>query len=313
MIAKCSIDTSKHDEYIFSIVNLVVLCLSSIISIIGTVYVCLLLKRYKKMRLSINILFLNLFISDTLNVSIPGTLRMYGALCNNFNFIDCQAIISLTKIFGYISILTLIWISLDRYFKLFYFFKYQEFYTLKKLVVLLVCTWLFSIIFCISADTNWKFVKYGSGIEFYSLCRFSDVLTPIYGTVNEIIAILFPILLIFIIYSLIFIKIRNKNRLSSIRGRKFEEGANLLHPKTADSALFLSSISVCLIYIICIMPICIIDITENHYRLKNDLINFYVPQTLVKIFVLMATIYPAVEVILFLIINRKFWESFSTD
>ncbi|KII66196.1 putative G-protein coupled receptor 101 [Thelohanellus kitauei] len=314
IIQHCYYDRNDFDSYVFSIVSFVFLGITAIISLLGTIYLIYLIKKYKKMRLSTNYLFLNLFISDTLNVLIPATLRFSGAFCYNYHFVDCQMIVSLNKIFGYVSILTLFYICMDRYIKLLYYFHYQRYYTVTRLKILLAITWIFSFIIGFTADINWGKLIYGPNDQLYSLCRYNDVLSPLYGTINEIVAIILPMFIIFIIYIVLYVKLQKKakRRRLALYGTG-QPSTDVSLNKSVDSMLLLSSVSVCIIYIICVVPICIIDIIVNSDSMINVVNEVYIPLHLVRVLVSMATIYPAIEISFFLIINRKYWQKFSTN
>ncbi|KAF1741674.1 hypothetical protein MXB_5334 [Myxobolus squamalis] len=313
MMKDCLFYLNDFDNYTFTIICFVILATTLIISIIGTVYLITLLIKYKKMRLSTNILCCNLFISDTLNLIIPATLRFYGSFCHNYSFENCQIVVSFIKILGYVSILSLFWICLDRYLKVFAYFTYRSYYSEKNLFILLILTWSISILYGGLVDTNWNKVIYKTDTKTYSLCRFRDVLPPIYGIINEIVTLIVPIMVIFGLYSHLYIGI---NKFSKIRQTSFRKSQKVTNSKnntanTVDSTMLISSISVCLIYIICVLPIVTIDLIEESASIFHMDSKIHIPIQLIRICVAMATLYPSLEITLYLYLNRKFWQNFS--
>ncbi|KAF0991887.1 hypothetical protein HZS_4667 [Henneguya salminicola] len=245
----------------------------------GTLYLIILLYQHKKMRLSTNILCCNLFISDTCGVAIPATLRFYGAFCHNYTFKDCQVVISLTKIFGYISILSLLWICIDRYIKIVAYFTYKKYYSIKNILLLLTITWLISLIYGTFADMNWSKLLNKNNRDKYSLCRYVDVLPPIYGIVNESLTIILPIFVIMALYILLYFRIKKLSKFKNLTVFQSPQSSGI-QKKTKtniDSILLFTSIAVCFIYIICVLPITIIDIIDDFiiiYDMQNQI---YIP------------------------------------
>ncbi|XP_046376099.1 QRFP-like peptide receptor [Haliotis rufescens] len=138
-------DLYRHNEP-FTIVLIIFFSLTFVLGILGNTFVILVVAKHRSMRTLTNVFFLNLTIGDLLVVCvcIPITLGNYVYRDWVYGEVFCKVTTFLQGTAVGVSVLSMLFISINRYFAIHIPLRAKMLFTQGKVVMMLVSVWVVS-------------------------------------------------------------------------------------------------------------------------------------------------------------------------
>lgn len=281
----------------------------TIISAITILFITTLLTYiiYNKSKLQTcsNYIILMLFWSDTTSAFVISLVRLKFQLCKEFTYSNCLGVICLTRVFSYISIGCLLFITFERFLKLLHRRIYHRF--INKVYVLrgLLCHLILSFIMGIIIDTDWIGYSKSNLNEPIIYCTYETVLNPTYGFINTLFVQIVTIIIIVILYITLIIFVRNQTMSNNLNEQTHHNHKNIKRIN-AEFKIAISAMAIVGCYCFFVFPIISIDLIKfgNKINNKKSKLN---PNFLLYA-ICCGILYPGVEGIVFILTSKQFWK-----
>ena len=196
--------------------------LVTIIGICGNVTVLLIIGNDKQLRSqAINWFLFSLAISDIIVCSSIVPFRAHESFHNQISCIsirECYVLVYTDHIATVSSIISLVYISINRYIAVSRPTKFSSCISRKKTVIMIFCCWCFAVILSILPTINWKTGK--SSITYYdNHCFISNVAST--RIIFLTLVVLMPLIIMGILYLSILCIIKQRGRKCQDKSRKY--------------------------------------------------------------------------------------------
>lgn len=294
------------------IVSIIILLILMVISI----YSSYLIIKYEKFQTATNFLFLNLFLSDLVNGFLSSPIRTYFNFFGGYTYLNCYFVICITRMCMYVSIFTLIAISLERYFKIIYFRAYLKYSIYITSVWFYVGLWLVAGILAFIMDVKWELFNLIGITASVPFCFFSTIVRIYQGVM---VALFFQIgcisVLAYVQISLM-VKLKRKLKASEMEQNMRNQVTYVGYLENrhkrflVERRIVITALLVCFSYIIFVCPIVFMDLISMVDTLLNRTQTIIIPDHWIKTGIFLAILYPGVESLLFLCLNKPFRSAF---
>lgn len=195
-----------------SIIRSSVLLIFLTAAFIGNIVLALVLQR-KPQLLQVNNRFIfNLLITDLLQVSLvaPWVVAMSVPLFWPLNSHFCTALVSLTHLFAFASVNTIVVVSVDRYLSIIHPLSYPAKMTPRRGYMLLYGTWILAILQSTPPLYGWGQAAFD---ERNALCSMIWGASPSYTILSVVSFIIIPLAIMIACYSVVFGAARRQHAL----------------------------------------------------------------------------------------------------
>lgn len=237
--------------------------LNLLVSLLGNVTLCIVVKRNKKLRKTMDFLIVNNAVSD-LAIPLLATPKLLIEIANRspkweidgmLGDICCKVIIFLTDICPMVSIITLVYLTVSRFCAVVYPFHAAR--APKKLrVYYVVSSWIISLGFC---SPYLYYVELRSD----GLCvmSWSEDAHKIFSTILVFLFIIIPIFVTTIMYSSILYHIRRRTNRMHVRTKKMKKKNDRL-----NRSMTLLSFCIVIAFLLCWGPYFSLAIIVIHFK-----------------------------------------------
>ncbi|KAF6090518.1 G protein-coupled receptor 101 [Phyllostomus discolor] len=181
-------------------------------SFIGNVVLALALQRKPQLLQVTNRFIFNLLITDLLQVSLVApwvvatSVPFFWPLNSHF----CTALVSLTHLFAFASVNTIVVVSVDRYLSIFHPLSYPAKMTPRRGYILLYGTWIVAILQSTPPLYGWGQAAFD---ERNALCSMIWGASPSYTILSVVSFIIIPLVVMIACYSVVFGAARRQHAL----------------------------------------------------------------------------------------------------
>uniref|UniRef100_A0A8C4QIW9 Adenosine receptor B1a n=1 Tax=Eptatretus burgeri TaxID=7764 RepID=A0A8C4QIW9_EPTBU len=214
----------------------------------GNGLVCVAVLRTRQLRTVTNFFLVSLAVADVFVglVAIPCAIMTDQGIPRN-KFLLCLVMLSSIITFTQSSIFSLLAVAIERYVAIFNPFRYQAIMTPHNAIIIIVITWLISLLIGLVPALGWN-----KGPPEGGLCLFVPIIDMSYMVYfNFFGCVLFPLLIMFVIYGRIFAQVRWQLRRMSSKQR--------LKAVTKDVKTAISLFLVLFLFTVCWVPLHIIN------------------------------------------------------
>ncbi|CAK6450194.1 unnamed protein product [Pipistrellus nathusii] len=194
------------------IIRSIVLLIILIASFIGNIVLALVLQRKPQLVQVTNRFIFNLVITDLLQVSLVApwvvaiSMPPFWPLNNHF----CTALVSLTHLFAFASVNTVIVVSVDRYLCIIHPLSYPSKMTQRRGYMLLYGTWILAVLQSTPPLYGWGQAAFD---EHNALCSMVWGSSPSYTILSVVFFIIIPLAVMIACYSVVFGAARRQHAL----------------------------------------------------------------------------------------------------
>ena len=185
-----------------------------------------------------DLIFLSICMPFVIAAILVQGFPIGGAACNVIGFMSVVVL--------HASMISIVNIAINRYINIVHFTYYSRIYTRKNGAAILACVWLYSIILAIPSQTSVGRIYFMSSAD---MCMYDWRFNETYTAAIMIFGFLLPIVIAFICYLWIFLRVMNSRR--KIRTRAASEK----HFKREDLRLAINIFVVFLAFLVCWGPI----------------------------------------------------------
>lgn len=266
-----------------------------------------------------NILTLHLFFSRVGYSLISQTLRVHSNYCKSYNYLDCYLTISSIKLFIYEGSMCIILISIERYIKITRVRFYNQYFTRRNIIMVLLATWTISIGFPFFFETKWLYISNASSAILLHYCKFSTVSSKIFPLFPIFFILLLPPILMGILYVLLYKFIQHRlmvnvasNATINSLPKKGMKGYPSPDLKTQQNFNFqvktaFHAMTMCSIYVIFLYPVFVVTFIDTFLHSFRKEFRFKLPFKIFFVTYSLQTIYPMIESFLYLYLNTNLW------
>ncbi|KAF0991505.1 hypothetical protein HZS_4149 [Henneguya salminicola] len=258
--------------------------------------------------------------NDCLSGIIASPMRIYFDYINGYTLTNCYFIICFTRSCGYISVFSILMISFERYIKILHsqiYIKYIKMHTLKCILIFL---WIISFLLSFAIDVKFEKLNNSDWRDRINYCFYDTIIRKQQGIAAAIsvqIGIIFVVILIHIIlFSQVkkhFLKLENKEKKRHTSGEhgvdNYERKAQRLRMEIKIAVM---TIIIAVSYALFVIPIVVIDIIRLVDLTIDGKHTVYMPESVIKVAITLVVLYPTVESVLFLYLNKPVWERVRT-
>lgn len=172
-------------------------------SLVGNIVLALVLQRKPQMLQVTNRFIFNLLVTDLLQVSLVApwvmvaSMPLFWPLNSHF----CTALISLTHLFAFASVNTIVVVSVDRYLSIIHPLSYSSKMTPRRGYMLLYGTWIVAILQSTPPLYGWGQAAFD---ERNALCSMIWGASPSYTILSVVSFIIIPLVVMIACYSVVF-------------------------------------------------------------------------------------------------------------
>ncbi|XP_072016257.1 histamine H3 receptor-like [Amphiura filiformis] len=185
----------------------IVLSVIVIITIVGNIFVMIAFARDSKIRNTVSNLFiLNLSIADcivglsVLPINTSWVLLGYWPYGKFFSR------------FGFMSVLMITLISLDRFWLVTKKLRYRDFQTRRQVKIMIACCWIFSFSFYAVATFAWEPIVGESVIDYSDDCEIESIYNAPFNIALMFMEFIIPLIIISILNSVVYINIKRRSK-----------------------------------------------------------------------------------------------------
>ncbi|XP_062038898.1 probable G-protein coupled receptor 101 [Lepus europaeus] len=181
-------------------------------SFVGNVVLALVLQRKPQLLQVTNRFIFNLLVTDLLQISLVApwvvatSVPLFWPLNNHF----CTALVSLTHLFAFASVNTIVVVSVDRYLSIIHPLSYPSKMTQRRGYMLLYGTWIVAILQSTPPLYGWGQAAFD---ERNALCSMIWGASPSYTIVSVVSFIIVPLIVMIACYSVVFGAARRQQAL----------------------------------------------------------------------------------------------------
>lgn len=299
--------------FIFAIISIFLLLAIVVFSLF-------LIIKHENFRTINNYLFLNLFLSDFLSSAIGGPIRLYFDWQNTYTLTSCYFAIGFIRAFGYISLSTLVFISVERYLKILDVHKYVKYINMRKIRIAIVIQWILAFILSFVIDVEWEKYQYADWRAPIPFCFYDTILRNIHGIILSLVVSIGVIIIVIIVHVVLFIRVKDHFKLleAEENERQANNVAGIHHFEKKSARLkvevkiAIMTIAIVLAYSLFVFPIIFVDLIRMFDQLVDLENTIHTPEKVIQISIALASMYPTAESILFLILNKPVWTHLKT-
>lgn len=195
-----------------SIIRSSVLLIFLTASFIGNIVLALVLQRKPQLLQVTNRFIFNLLVTDLLQVSLvaPWVVAISVPLFWPLNSHFCTALVSLTHLFAFASVNTIVVVSVDRYLSIIHPLSYPAKMTPRRGYILLYGTWILAILQSTPPLYGWGQAAFD---ERNALCSMIWGASPSYTILSVVSFIIIPLAVMVACYSVVFGAARHQHAL----------------------------------------------------------------------------------------------------
>lgn len=208
------------------IIRSVVLFIFLIVSLIGNLVLAYVLQRKPEMMQMTNHFIFNLLVTDLLQVLLVApwvvatSLPSFWPLNNHF----CTALVSLTHLFAFASVNTIIVVSIDRYVTIIHPLSYSNKMTTFRGYMLLYGTWIVAVIQSAPPLYGWGHADFDIR---NAVCFMFWGSSPSYTFVSVMSFLVIPLAVMIACYSVVYSAARRQQALMNLKSRRLEDRAQV--------------------------------------------------------------------------------------
>ncbi|XP_019523326.1 PREDICTED: probable G-protein coupled receptor 101 [Hipposideros armiger] len=191
-------------------------------SFVGNIVLALVLQRKPQMLQVTNRFIFNLLVTDLLQVSLvaPWVVATSVPLFWPLNSHFCTALVSLTHLFAFASVNTIIVVSVDRYLSIIHPLSYPSKMTPRRGYMLLYGTWIVAILQSTPPLYGWGQAAFDRR---NALCSMIWGASPSYTVLSVVSFIIIPLVVMIACYSVVFSAARRQHALLyNVKGHSLE-------------------------------------------------------------------------------------------
>ncbi|XP_012881421.1 PREDICTED: probable G-protein coupled receptor 101 [Dipodomys ordii] len=194
------------------IIRASVLLIFLAVSFVGNIVLALVLQRKPQLLQVTNRFIFNLLVTDLLQISLvaPWVVATSMPLFWPLNSHFCTALVSLTHLFAFASVNTIVVVSIDRYLSIIHPLSYPSKMTQRRGYVLLYGTWIVAILQSTPPLYGWGQVTFD---ERNALCSMIWGSSPSYTIVSVVSFLVVPLIVMIACYSVVFGAARRQHAL----------------------------------------------------------------------------------------------------
>ncbi|XP_073919560.1 probable G-protein coupled receptor 101 [Castor canadensis] len=194
------------------IIRSVVLLIFLTISFVGNIVLALVLQRKPQLLQVTNRFIFNLLVTDLLQISLvaPWVVATSMPLFWPLNSHFCTALVSLTHLFAFASVNTIVVVSIDRYLSIIHPLSYPSKMTHRRGYMLLYGTWIVAILQSTPPLYGWGQAAFD---ERNALCSMIWGASPSYTILSVVSFIVIPLVVMIACYSVVFGAARRQHAL----------------------------------------------------------------------------------------------------
>ncbi|XP_004587856.1 probable G-protein coupled receptor 101 [Ochotona princeps] len=182
------------------------------VSFVGNVVLAIVLQRKPQLMQVTNRFIFNLLVTDLLQISLVApwvvatSVPFFWPLNSHF----CTALVSLTHLFAFASVNTIVVVSVDRYLSIIHPLSYPSKMTQRRGVLLLYGTWILAILQSTPPLYGWGQAVFD---ERNALCSMIWGASPSYTIISVVFFIILPLTVMIACYSVVFGAARRQHAL----------------------------------------------------------------------------------------------------
>ncbi|KAM4818696.1 putative G-protein coupled receptor 101 [Thomomys bottae] len=182
------------------------------VSFVGNIVLGLVLQRKPQLLQVTNRFIFNLLITDLLQISLvaPWVVATSMPLFWPLNSHFCTALVSLTHLFAFASVNTIVVVSIDRYLSIIHPLSYPSKMTHRRGYLLLYGTWILAVLQSTPPLYGWGQVTFD---EHNALCSMIWGSSPSYTIVSVLSFLVVPLIVMIACYSVVFGAARRQHAL----------------------------------------------------------------------------------------------------
>ncbi|XP_049622901.1 probable G-protein coupled receptor 101 [Suncus etruscus] len=208
------------------IIRSVVLFIFLIVSLIGNLVLAYVLQRKPEMMQMTNHFIFNLLVTDLLQVLLVApwvvatSLPSFWPLNSHF----CTALVSLTHLFAFASVNTIIVVSIDRYVTIIHPLSYSNKMTTFRGYMLLYGTWIVAFIQSAPPLYGWGHADFDIR---NAVCFMFWGSSPSYTFVSVMFFLVIPLAVMIACYSVVYSAARRQQALMNLKSRRLDDQAQV--------------------------------------------------------------------------------------
>ncbi|KAI4001179.1 G protein-coupled receptor 101 [Homo sapiens] len=181
-------------------------------SFVGNIVLALVLQRKPQLLQVTNRFIFNLLVTDLLQISLvaPWVVATSVPLFWPLNSHFCTALVSLTHLFAFASVNTIVLVSVDRYLSIIHPLSYPSKMTQRRGYLLLYGTWIVAILQSTPPLYGWGQAAFD---ERNALCSMIWGASPSYTILSVVSFIVIPLIVMIACYSVVFCAARRQHAL----------------------------------------------------------------------------------------------------
>uniref|UniRef100_G3TWL7 G protein-coupled receptor 101 n=1 Tax=Loxodonta africana TaxID=9785 RepID=G3TWL7_LOXAF len=194
------------------IIRSTVLIILLVVALVGNLVLGIVLQRKPQLLQVANRFIFNLLVTDLLQVLLvaPWVVAISVPFLWPLNNHFCTALVSLTHLFAFASVNTIVVVSIDRYLSIIHPLTYPARMTLSKGYKLIYGTWIMAILQSIPPFYGWGKAAFD---ERNALCSMLWGDSPSYTTLSVVSFIIIPLMVMIICYAVVFSAARRQHAL----------------------------------------------------------------------------------------------------
>ncbi|XP_008068398.1 probable G-protein coupled receptor 101 [Carlito syrichta] len=194
------------------IIRSIVLLIFLTVSFVGNIVLALVLQRKPQLLQVTNRFIFNLLVTDLLQISLvaPWVVATSVPLFWPLNSHFCTALVSLTHLFAFASVNTIVVVSVDRYLSIIHPLSYSSKMTQRRGYMLLYGTWIVAILQSTPPLYGWGQAAFD---ERNALCSMIWGSSPSYTIFSVVSFIVIPLVVMIACYSVVFGAARRQHAL----------------------------------------------------------------------------------------------------
>ncbi|XP_064134201.1 probable G-protein coupled receptor 101 [Loxodonta africana] len=204
------------------IIRSTVLIILLVVALVGNLVLGIVLQRKPQLLQVANRFIFNLLVTDLLQVLLvaPWVVAISVPFLWPLNNHFCTALVSLTHLFAFASVNTIVVVSIDRYLSIIHPLTYPARMTLSKGYKLIYGTWIMAILQSIPPFYGWGKAAFD---ERNALCSMLWGDSPSYTTLSVVSFIIIPLMVMIICYAVVFSAARRQHALLyNVRSHRLE-------------------------------------------------------------------------------------------
>lgn len=276
-----------------------------------SIYALIKIKKFRE-RAS-NVIMVNLLISDSLNTIFAGLYGAYLRTCDNIRYNECTYVIVVSRTFTYISMAFMVFLSVERYFKVVTNqLEYNLMFSKSRVDSSIAAIWILLSFFSVSTTPFWIYlITPEMNIIARPFCTYSTVMEPLVGIITLILANFLPTIFLIVLNTILakrvrYIFLQSEKKLNYSDAQKDK---NKQIVKKVELNIFMMSFALTIINLL-LMAVLVYDMYIFICYMKDTTI--VVDKNVSKFLTSMISFHPMLEAFTCFLLNKDMVELFGS-